>query len=92
MKRILKIVGVATVLSAILVVSIGGVVFAANGPQAGDEAPYGDGDCICDCVCECLSEGDCACQTWNEDGPHGVGAGNSYGEAGQHGIRSGKVE
>ena len=90
MKRIVRILGLATVLTALLVVSIAGTVFAANGPQGGDEAPYGDGDCVCDC--ECLGDGACTCQNWcGEAGPHGEGAGNSHGEASQHRVRSGKV-
>jgi len=102
-KRILKIVGIATVLSALLVVSIGGVVSAANnGPRAGDEAPYGDGDCICDCTCDCLGDGecfrygDCTCgenapNLWGETeqpGPHGVGAAYSYNGDGPNGVKN----
>ena len=57
MKRIVRILGLAMAITAILVISVTGAVFAANGPQAGEGAPYGDGDCVCDC--ECLGEGDC---------------------------------
>ena len=83
MKRILKIVGIATLISALLVVSIGGVVSAANGSQAGEGPSYGDCDCTCECVCACLGDGDCICDEcepneylWGEQeyfvpGPHG---------------------
>ena len=43
MKRIVKILGLAMVLTTLLVVSISGTVFAANGPNGDCElpGPYG---------------------------------------------------
>jgi len=45
LKRIVKILGIAMVLAALLVVSIGGTVFAAGGPNGPCETcvPVGDG-------------------------------------------------
>ena len=66
MKRILKIVGVATVLSALLVVSIGGAALAANGDTAQTQTQNQyDGECPCE---------ECPCETCNMNQ-------NSYGES-----------
>ena len=62
MKRILRILGLAMVLSALLVVSITGAVFAAGdnakGPQSQTQNQYEE--CPCEeCPCgDCLCDGD----------------------------------
>ena len=48
MKRLVKILAMTMLLAAILVLSLTGTVFAANGQSGngnqGEECPYGDGD------------------------------------------------
>ena len=75
MSRIIKILGIAVVLTVILVVAFAGSVFAAGGNpdqgNQGEECPYGP------CAC-----GDCEPKDNNYD--------YSYGEPGPHGPQHGK--
>ena len=62
MSRILKILGMTMVLMALLVVSMGGTVLAADGDPKGNqglECPFGEGIC-----------GDCVPNDYNYGGPH----------------------
>ena len=64
LKRILRMLGLALVLTAILVVSITGAVVAAGDNAAGaqnnyEECPYDE------------PYGDCVPNLWGEPGPHG---------------------
>ena len=78
MKKVIRIFGLAMVVSVLLVVSIGGAALAASGSQEGDDAPYRVGEPNGDCICKCLLEGecvgDCKCLCECEDGePSWVG-------------------
>ena len=78
MKRILKIVGIATLISALLVVSIGGVVSAAPETATKAQTKTQSQDCTCECICECL-DGECTCLiACGEAGPHEVKVVNGY--------------
>jgi hypothetical protein len=71
-KRLVKILAMIMLLAAVLVLSLTGTVFAANGPSGngnqGEECPYGDGDNQ-DCEPKAYS-----CNNsyeYNSPGPHG---------------------
>ena len=78
MRRITKILGVATVLAIILTVSLAGSVFAAGGNpdkgNQGEECPYGE------CVC-----GDCVPNDYSYKWDY------SYETPGPHGAQNGKA-
>ena len=76
MKRIVRMLGLVMVLTALLAVSIAGTAFAANGN--GPNGPNG----------ECDGSGpviDCS-GPWGPYGSYGEGIGNSYGEPAQNCI------
>ena len=89
MKKVIRIFGLAMVVAALLVVSIGGAALAASGSQLGDGVPdrvgAPNGDCICDCLNEGECEGDCNCLCECSDGepswvgPLGEPKVNNYG-------------
>ena len=90
MKRIVKILGIATLLAALLAVSIGTTVFAANGPNGPGEncEPIGDGPFGPNAPDDEVipngpngPNGDCVCEPIG-DGPFGpvYKTGNCYGE------------
>ena len=78
MNRIIQILGMALVLTALLVVSIAGTVFAADGNpdngNQGEECPCGE------CVC-----GDCVPNDYSYNWDY------SYESPGPHGAQNGKV-
>jgi len=71
LKRILRILGFATVIVAILAIALAGAVSAANGSRT-QAQDHGDG-CICvECPCgDCIC-GDCVPDPNLEPGPHGL--------------------
>ena len=77
MKRIVRILGLAMVITALLVVSIAGTVFAGNGNGPNG---YGDG------TGEGPTGGEGPHYETAPNGPNGPnGAGNSYGEPARNG-------
>ena len=73
MSKLVKILGIAMVLTVILIVSVAGAAFAGNG-----NGPNPDpGTCpnpICpnlDCQYNSQSDGDCIPNPYHEPGPHG---------------------
>lgn len=78
MSRIIKILGITTVLAALLVISMAGTIFAAgDNPDKGnqgEECPYGE------CVC-----GDCIPNDYSYKWGH------SYESPGPHRAQNGKV-
>lgn len=86
MKRILRMLGLAVVLSALLVVSITGAVFAAGdnakGPQAQTQNQYEE------CPCEECPCGDGVCNEYCKDYSYKWG---ETEEPAPHGKQNGKI-
>jgi hypothetical protein len=79
MKKIIKILGLALVVMAILAIALAGTASASGplgpNPQAGDGIPDGSsldspngpcGDGVCECVCD-----ECVPNNYLTPGPHG---------------------
>ena len=89
MKRVIRIMGLAMVVAALLVVSIGGAALGAEGNQKGGEAPYWVGEPNGDCSYPCTGEGECNCECDDDGepsrmGPFGNMKVNNYGKPGPH--------
>ena len=90
MSRLIKILAMTLVLTAILAVSITGTVFAAGGNpdngNQGKECPYGDCEnCDCEnCICE---NGDCE-NADCEQNEYAYNHSYSYASPGPHGTQN----
>lgn len=103
MKKVIRIFGLATVVAALLVVSIGGAALAASGPQGGDAASAANGpqggvnapNCegLGDCVCLCDGECQTNCEHYyGSVGQYGDDFDNGSGEVLKKKVRSGETE
>lgn len=70
MRRVVKMVTMALVVTIILIVALAGAVFADN-PEKGKMNQSQTGDCVCDGG-ECLPAEHYYNYDWSEKGPHGA--------------------